>query len=119
MSKLSDPLLDTVSDYDKLVRELIALFPKATIGLFNVPPRYYKSVMLLRRIVAFNNFLADLPNVYRQVRCIPLYWEFITHQGYLNPHWYNEKDFLHFSKDGKLMVTNCFRYFQDSLNYER
>lgn len=119
LSNLSGPLLGTLSDYDKLVRELIALFPKATIGLFNVPPRYYKSVILLRRIVAFNNFLADLPNVYRQVRSIPLYWEFITDRGYLNPRWYNEKDFLHFSKDGKLMVTNCFGYFQDSLNYKR
>ena len=44
INDLSCPLLYSFSDYDKVVRELIALFPNAIIGLFNIPPRFYHSV---------------------------------------------------------------------------
>ena len=35
------PILDVVFDYEKLVHELIELFPNARIGLYNVLPRAY------------------------------------------------------------------------------
>ena len=105
INDLSVPLLECFSDYDKVVRELIGLFPNAKIGLFNIPPRFYRNVGILRCIVSFNNFLADLPNTYKQARSIHLYWEFITQKGYMDARWYSN-DFLHFSDAGKLMVTN-------------
>ena len=41
------PLLQVVSDYEKLIRDLMTLFPNARVGLYNVLPRVYLSAWKL------------------------------------------------------------------------
>ena len=56
------PLYQIINEYVDLVTYLSNTFPRARIGLFNVPPRFYSSIELLIRIRAFNNSLLDLTN---------------------------------------------------------
>ena len=105
------PLYKIFNEYAEFIEYLSIKFPRARIGLFNVPPRFYPDIGLLIRIRAFNNFLLDLASFYKDVNVIQLYWEFIDPRGYMNPHFYKH-DFLHFSEAGVAMVKDCISSFQ-------
>ena len=105
------PLYKIFNEYAEFIEYLSIKFPRARIGLFNVPPRFYPDIGLLIRIRAFNNFLLDLASFYKDVNVIQLYWEFIDPRGYMNPHFYKH-DFLHFSEAGVAMVKDYISSFQ-------
>ena len=107
------PLYQIINEYVDLVTYLSNTFPRARIGLFNVPPRFYSSIELLIRIRAFNNSLLDLTNFYKNVEVIKVYWQFINPRGYpyMNVYLYKH-DFLHFSESGVLMVKDYISSFQ-------
>ena len=113
IAKAHIPLLQVISDYDKLIRELTALFPGALIGLFNIPPRKYSSVYHLCRIKSFNNFLYDLENFYTNTLLINLFWEYITPDGYLNLNYFNPRDHLHMNEEGKDLMRRAIFDFQN------
>ena len=112
LSKAHVPLLAVMSDYDKLIRDLSGIFPEAVIGMFNVPPRKYSNIYHLCRIKSFNNFLYDLENVYKNTVLINLFWEYITPNGYLNLRFFDPRDHLHMSDEGKGLMRHAVFGFQ-------
>ena len=110
------PLISVLSDYDKLVCDLIGYFPKAHIGLFNVLPRLCHIRETYYRIKTFNTFGQDIiSNLYQNVHWIQLYWAFVDEVGCLVPSLY-EKRFLHLSSAGKSMMSDCIDEFQQAFS---
>ena len=93
------PLYNICNEYAELIEYLSNKFPRARIGLFNIPPRFYPNIGLLIRIRAFNNFLLDLASFHKNINVIQVYWQFIDPRGYMNPHFYKH-DFLSFNEAG-------------------
>lgn len=104
------PLLQVLSDYDNLVRELRRRFPKAVIGLHNVLPRQCSNFQMNLRIVDFNSFC--------RTHIVPSYDKLVwignankfLHRDYrgdtfLIPKYYG-KDFLHLSAEGKKLMRD-------------
>ena len=107
------PMLDVISDYDKLVRDLIGYFPHAHIGLFNVLPRLCHLRETYHRIRTFNIFgQHHIAGIYPNVFWIPLYWEFVDEVGCLVPSLYGKR-FLHLSPAGKSLMSDSIREFQE------
>ncbi len=106
------PLLSVVEEYEKLVHELMVLFPNAKLGLFNVIPRAYKCEETRHRIESFNNIF-DKHVVYRlkNVTWIRLYWEFIDERGFLRSDLYGKLG-VHLKGRGKGLMARSIRNFQ-------
>ena len=112
------PLLDVLSDYDKLVRDLIGYFPRAHIGLFNVLPRICHIRDTYHRIKTFNTFGQNIiANLYPNVFWIQLYWAFVDEVGCLIPSLYGKR-FLHLSSAGKILMSDSIKEFQQAFSVE-
>lgn len=103
VNKVNIPFLTILKDYDTLINKLSSTFPTAKIGMLNILPRAYKHFPQLARIKAFNNCLFDFQEQYQQVQVVNLFWEFITHDGFLDQKLYQE-DCLHLRERGKDML---------------
>ena len=98
------PLLEVVSDYKNLVKELRTLFPSARIGLMNVIPRSVSSLETVIRIKHFNTlFSYHVYELCSNITWINLFWEFIDNFGFLKEELYGAKG-LHLSRIGKKLM---------------
>lgn len=108
------PMVDIISDYNKLVIDLQTLFPLAKIGLFNVIPRECQYRETYDRIHDFNIFGHDhIASSFKNTHWIYLYWEFCNGYGSLNLELYGKK-LLHLSPLGKQMMSDTILEFQKS-----
>ena len=105
--------LDTIiSDYDELLDSLCSLFPNAHIALFNIPPRSYKSPIIIQRIYEFNNYLFHIAReCSHYISFINLFREFLSPHGYLKWNLYRG-DLLHFSHLGNMLLSHRIADFQ-------
>ena len=112
--KKGRPVLDVVYDYEKLIHELMDLFPNARIGLYNVIPRSYNSIETRRRIALFNDIFSDhVVTIYHNLFWIRQYWEFVDDFGFLRQDLYG-KDGVHLKRKGKLLMSKAIVNFQRS-----
>lgn len=58
LNDTSLPLLDIVDTYEKVVEELVSIFPNSRIGLYNVLPRECPDAVS-DRISKFNQLVSD------------------------------------------------------------
>ena len=108
------PLLDVVEDYEKLVHDLMSLFPNAKIGLFNVLPRAYTCTETIDRIRLFNTiFDQHVACREQRVSWIKLYWEFLDDWGFLRTDLYGKYG-VHLKPKGKSIMARSIRNFQKS-----
>ena len=78
------PLLDVVEDYEKLIHDLIKLFPNARIGLYNVLPRAYTCTETRDRIKLFNTIFDNhVVCRLKKVFWIRQFWDFLDDAGFL------------------------------------
>ena len=110
------PLLDVVFDYEKLVHELMQLFPNARIGLYNVLPRAYTCQETRARIEMFNTtFNEHVAPRLKNVVWIRHYCEFLDQWGNLRYDLYGKRG-LHLKPKGKAMMTRTIKNFQHAYN---
>ena len=105
------PLLDVVEDYEKVVYNLQALFPKAQIGLYNVLPRAYTCVETCRRIELFNEIFEHVTSRLPNVSWIHQFREFLDDSGSLRHDLYGRLG-IHLKGKGKGMMFRKIRSFQ-------
>ena len=60
LSDLQLPLLRIMTEYDRLINQLLIIFPNALVMLYNIPPRICERFNPIVRIKSFNNFMYDL-----------------------------------------------------------
>ena len=114
----SMPILDVVFDYEKLVHELMELFPNARIGLYKVLPRAYTCQETRARIEMFNTtFNEHVTPRLKNVVWITHYCEFLDQWGNLRYDLYgNGKRGQHLKPKGKAMMTRTIKNFQHAYN---
>ena len=109
-------LLDAVFDYEKLVRDLRALFPNARIGLYNVIPRAYSCIETRDRIQMFNSIFENhASNYLKNVFWIRQFSVFLDQWGFLREDLYGRLG-IHLKPKGKGIMAKCILNFQRSYN---
>ena len=108
------PLLAVVSDYERLVHELVSLFPNARVGLYNVIPRAHRCMESVDRIKDFNNiFQSHVVPRLRSVYWINNFWEFLDNRGFIRSDLYGRSG-VHLKDKGKAMMAWYIENFQNS-----
>ena len=110
------PLLDVVNDYQKLVADLMLLFPNARVGLYNVLPRAHTCMETVYRIKDFNNiFQSHVATRMKNVFWINQYREFLDYRGFIREDLYGKMG-IHLKGKGKGLMARCIQNFQKSFN---
>lgn len=106
------PFLKVVSDYERLINELRALFPNARLGLYNVLPRAFTCSETIYRIKDFNNVFQDhVVNRMRNVFWINHFREFLDSDGYIRNDLFGYSG-VHLRPKGKGMLARRIKNFQ-------
>ena len=111
LSDLQLPLLRVMTEYDRLINQLLIIFPNALVMLYNIPPRICHRFNHIVRIKSFNNFMYDLEVSNRRVQLINVFREFLYPSGFINLEFYN-RDGLHMNEAGKKMMIDYIYFYQ-------
>ena len=103
------PIVNVMNQYQELINNLSSIFPRAYIGLFNIPPRRWMNTLTPYRIGIFNHFLHECAEIYANVVTIRMFDAFLL-DGKLNRKYY-QSDGLHFNSNGIEYLTECFSSF--------